>query len=54
MVKGYDLFGDHGRNLPTPHGSGTRPMYADMGTKTCEGKHKCQRNVKSSKKISNR
>ena len=28
MVKGYDLFGDHGRNLPTPHGSGTRPMYA--------------------------
>ena len=20
MVKGYDLFGDHGRNLPTPHG----------------------------------
>ena len=34
MVKGYDLFGDHGRNLPTPHGSGTRPMYADMG-KSC-------------------
>ena len=22
MAKGYDLFGDHGRNLPTPHGSG--------------------------------
>ena len=34
MTKGYDLFGDHGRNLPTPHGSGTRPMYADMG-KSC-------------------
>ena len=34
MVKGYDLFGDHGRNLPTPHGSGARPMYADMG-KSC-------------------
>ena len=32
--KGYDLFGDHGRNLPTPHGSGARPMYADMG-KSC-------------------
>ena len=31
MSKGYDLFGDHGRNLPTPHGSGARPMYADMG-----------------------
>ena len=29
--KGYDLFGDHGRNLPTPHGSGARPMYGDMG-----------------------
>ena len=35
MVKGYDLFGDHGRNLPTPHGSGARPMYADMG-KSCK------------------
>ena len=34
MAKGYDLFGDHGRNLPTPHGSGARPMYADMG-KSC-------------------
>ena len=34
MVKGYDLFGDHGRNLPTPHGSGARPMYGDMG-KSC-------------------
>ena len=34
MSKGYDLFGDHGRNLPTPHGSGARPMYADMG-KSC-------------------
>jgi hypothetical protein len=34
VTKGYDLFGDHGRNLPTPHGSGTRPMYADMG-KSC-------------------
>ncbi|BCU96904.1 MAG: hypothetical protein CM15mV14_0310 [uncultured marine virus] len=34
MVKGYDLFGDHGRNLPTPHGSGSRPMYGDMG-KSC-------------------
>ena len=33
-MKGYDLFGDHGRNLPTPHGSGARPMYADMG-KSC-------------------
>ena len=32
---GYDLFGDHGRNLPTPHGSGARPMYADMG-KSCK------------------
>ena len=32
--KGYDLFGDHGRNLPTPHGSGARPMYGDMG-KSC-------------------
>ena len=31
---GYDLFGDHGRNLPTPHGSGARPMYGDMG-KSC-------------------
>ena len=35
MSKGYDLFGDHGRNLPTPHGSGSRPMYADMG-KSCK------------------
>ena len=35
MSKGYDLFGDHGRNLPTPHGSGARPMYADMG-KSCK------------------
>ena len=34
MVKGYDLFGDHGKNLPTPHGSGSRPMYGDMG-KSC-------------------
>jgi len=34
LAKGYDLFGDHGKNLPTPHGSGTRPMYADMG-KSC-------------------
>ena len=34
MSKGYDLFGDHGRNLPAPHGSGSRPMYADMG-KSC-------------------
>jgi len=32
--KGYDLFGNHGRNLPTPHGSGARPMYGDMG-KSC-------------------
>ena len=31
MVKGYDLFGSHGRDLPTPHGSGARPMYGDMG-----------------------
>ena len=41
MVKGYDLFGDHGRNLPTPHGSGTRPMYADMG-KSCYETLRCQ------------
>ena len=34
MVKGYDLFGDHGRNLPTPHGSGKTSMYANMG-KSC-------------------
>ena len=34
MVKGYDLFGSHGRDLPTPHGSGARPMYGDMG-KSC-------------------
>ena len=34
VTKGYDLFGDHGRNLPTPHGSGARPMYGDMG-KSC-------------------
>ena len=34
MSRGYDLFGDHGRNLPTPHGSGARPMYGDMG-KSC-------------------
>ena len=27
MVKGYDLFESHGRDLPTPHGSGARPMY---------------------------
>ena len=33
-MTGYDLFGDHGRNLPTPHGSGARPMYGDMG-KSC-------------------
>ena len=33
-MKGYDLFGDHGVNLPTPHGSGKRPMYADMGKST--------------------
>ena len=35
MVKGYDLFGDHGRNLPTPHGSGKTSMYANMG-KSCK------------------
>ena len=35
VTKGYDLFGDHGRNLPTPHGSGARGMYADMG-KSCK------------------
>ena len=35
MVKGYDLFGDHGRNLPTPHGSGKTAMYANMG-KSCK------------------
>jgi len=35
MSKGYDLFGDHGVNLPTPHGSGSRPMYGDMG-KSCK------------------
>ena len=34
MIKGYDLFGDHGRNLPTPHGSGKEPMYGSMG-KSC-------------------
>ena len=34
MVKGYDLFGDHGINLPTPHGSGKTPMYANMGKST--------------------
>ena len=34
MVKGYDLFGDHGRNLPTPHGSGKTSMYANMGKST--------------------
>ena len=34
MVKGYDLFGSHGRDLPTPHGSGKTPMYANMG-KSC-------------------
>ena len=34
MVKGYDLFGDHGKNLPTPHGSGKTPMYANMGKST--------------------
>ena len=34
MGKGYDLFGDHGRNLPTPHGSGKTPMYANMGKST--------------------
>ena len=33
-MTGYDLFGDHGINLPTPHGSGSRPMYGDMG-KSC-------------------
>ena len=35
VTKGYDLFGDHGKNLPTPHGSGARPMYGDMG-KSCK------------------
>ena len=35
MVKGYDLFGDHGVNLPTPHGSGKEPMYGSMG-KSCK------------------
>ena len=35
MVKGYDLFGDHGINLPTPHGSGKEPMYGSMG-KSCK------------------
>ena len=30
-MKGYDLFGDHGVNLPTPHGSGKEPMYGSMG-----------------------
>ena len=34
VVKGYDLFGDHGKNLPTPHGSGKTPMYANMGKST--------------------
>ena len=33
-MAGYDLFGSHGRDLPTPHGSGSRPMYGDMG-KSC-------------------
>ena len=33
-MTGYDLFGSHGRDLPTPHGSGSRPMYGDMG-KSC-------------------
>ena len=32
VTKGYDLF--EVRNIPTPHGSGSRPMYADMG-KSC-------------------
>ena len=35
VTKGYDLFGDHGRNLPTPHGSGKEPMYGSMG-KSCK------------------
>ena len=35
MVKGYDLFGDHGINLPTHHGSGKEPMYGSMG-KSCK------------------
>ena len=35
MTKGYDLFGDHGKNLPTPHGSGKEPMYGSMG-KSCK------------------
>ena len=35
MVKGYYLFGDHGVNLPTPHGSGKEPMYGSMG-KSCK------------------
>ena len=41
MSKGYDLFGDHGRNFARSrrswykdHGSGARPMYGDMG-KSC-------------------
>ena len=33
-MSGYDLFGDHGRNLPTRHGSGKTPMYANMGKST--------------------
>ena len=33
MVKGYDLF--EVRNIPTPHGSGKTPMYANMG-KSCK------------------
>ena len=32
MVKGYDLF--EVRNIPTPHGSGKTPMYANMGKST--------------------
>ena len=34
-MTGYDLFGDHGVNLPTPHGSGKEPMYGSMG-KSCK------------------
>ena len=42
MVKGYDLFGDHGVNLPTPHGSGKEPMYGSMG-KSCKPDPNCKR-----------
>ena len=32
VTKGYDLF--EIRNIPTPHGSGKTPMYANMGKST--------------------